>query len=267
MNRNGHISELPRLTVITSTLNCATSLRKTASSIREQTYRNIQWIVADGASIDNTIEVIIENSDIVSNWFSSPDSGIYDAWNKACNFITGEWTIFLGAGDTFQAPDTIENCCRKIHSISFDYDFAFGNIKIRGLNSCHTIINEGEFRPVWMDLNYSTPPHSAVFTRSSILQNCPFDARLKIIGDKKFMISKSNNKYYNLETNVTIMDGFGISHDMKNIPVIWKENILISRDGPRAPFFHVFKAYLINWRNIFLIKMLGFNLYSKWFRE
>jgi len=239
-------------------------LRKTASSIREQTYDNIQWIIADGASIDSTLDVINENIDIVSFWFSEPDAGIYDAWNKACNFIDGAWTIFLGAGDTFQTSDTLQDCCNKIMRIPLNYDFAFGNIKILGKHGCHEIVYEGEFCPVRLDLNYSTPAHSSTFTRSFVLKNNRFETRLKIIADSKFMITHSGGKYYNLKTNVTVMDGLGISHNVNNIPQIWKESLLIYKDSTRAPFLHIVKVYIVNYRNIFLLRLIGAKNYSRW---
>lgn len=256
-----------RLTIITSTLNCAAGLIKTANSIREQCYQNIQWIVADGLSTDGTIDVIRNNADIVNYWFSAPDSGIYDAWNKACVYIDGVWVIFLGAGDIFESKDTLLDCCNKLLTVPLGYNFAFGGIKIQGKDKCKNIIYSGEFHPVWMDLNYSTPPHSSVFTRSALLKHNSFDQRFSIIGDRKFMNLHSGGKYYNLEIFVTVMDEYGISHDINNIPVIWKENILISKMVLRAPFSHIIKAYLINYRNIFFLRLFGVRNYTRWFRR
>jgi glycosyltransferase involved in cell wall biosynthesis len=256
-----------RLTIITSTLNCSAGLIKTAYSIREQSYQNIQWIIADGLSKDGTIDVIRNNCDIVCNWFSAPDSGIYDAWNKACVHIDGSWVLFLGAGDTFESKDTLKDCCIKLLTVPLEYSFAFGGIKIQGKNKYRIIKHLGEFHPVWMDLNYSTPPHSSTFTRSAILKNNPFDSQFSIIGDRKFMNLHSGGKYYNLEMFVTIMDEFGISHDIKNIPVIWKENIMISKTVLRAPLSHMIKAYIINYRNVFFLRLFGVRNYTRWFRR
>jgi glycosyltransferase involved in cell wall biosynthesis len=242
-------------------------LVKTALSIREQTYKNIQWIIADGLSSDGTLDVVNENQDIVTKYFSTQDDGIYDAWNKACKFIDGDWTIFLGAGDTFQTPYTLDLCCSKILSVPDNYNFAFGNISVIGENKCYEITYEGEFISKWIDLNYSTPPHSSTFTRSSILKSNSFDIRFKIIGDRKFMVSHSAGKYFNLKTYVTVMDGFGISNDTKNIPLIWKENIMLSKSGYRAPMRHRVKAYIANYRNVFLVYFLGSDRYNKWIKK
>uniref|UniRef100_UPI0018EAE01E glycosyltransferase n=1 Tax=Aquitalea sp. ASV11 TaxID=2795103 RepID=UPI0018EAE01E len=110
-----------RITVITSTYNCAEALTKTAESIRCQSYKNIQWIIADGASTDATLSVIKQNSDIVSHWESEPDNGIYDAWNKACRHINGDWVIFIGAGDLFIDKDTVKRVAQTLVQLRNQY--------------------------------------------------------------------------------------------------------------------------------------------------
>ena len=99
-------SDFPLVTIITATFNAAAHLPKTIQSIRELTYKNIEWIIIDGGSTDHTVELIIKNEDVVDYWVSEPDVGIYDAWNKGVEKANGEWITFLGAGDTYK-PDSI----------------------------------------------------------------------------------------------------------------------------------------------------------------
>ena len=254
--------KINKITIITSTLNCDFALKKTAKSIRSQTFKNIQWIIVDGLSNDATLEVIKENLDIVSLWLSETDTGIYDAWNKACNYIEGDWTMFLGAGDVLESTDTLKNCYLQLLTVPNDYNFAYGGLKIENNNGFIQTLNSEDFKPRWIDLNYSTPSHSSTFTRSIILTNSPFDANLKIIGDKDFFLKHSNGKYYNIKIITTIMDRNGISHEIKNIPIIWKENKIISKRGPKVPFLHLLKAYLSNYKNIILLNILGSEKYK-----
>ena len=97
---------LPLVTIITATFNAAHELPRTIRSIRELTYKNIEWLVIDGNSSDNTIKLIHDNNDIISEWISEPDSGIYDAWNKGVSRAKGDWIAFLGAGDAYK-PEAI----------------------------------------------------------------------------------------------------------------------------------------------------------------
>jgi glycosyltransferase involved in cell wall biosynthesis len=248
---------LPKLTIITSTLNCADKLRKTALSIREQDYKAIEWIIADGASTDGTLDVIAENSDIVSAWFSERDTGIYGAWNSARKYVNGDWVMFLGAGDIFQEPGTLSEWSERITTVPANYNFAFGNLKISDGKNHQEIRFEGLFAPIWMDLNPSTPTHSSTFTRGSMIKAKPFDPSFKIIGDRMFMIQNSDGLYYNLEMGIVIMDAFGVSNNPANIPLIWKENIKISRSNKLAPPSHRLKAYIINYSRVIIIKTLG----------
>ena len=93
---------LPLITIITATYNAAQYLPRTIKSIREQTYENIEWIIIDGNSTDETIELIQQNEDVIDYWMSEPDAGIYDAWNKGISLARGDWVAFLGAGDSYK---------------------------------------------------------------------------------------------------------------------------------------------------------------------
>jgi glycosyltransferase involved in cell wall biosynthesis len=259
--------KFPKITIITSTLNCAAALKRTAKSIRNQVYKNIEWIIADGQSIDETVSVIQENSDIISFWLSETDNGIYEAWNKACKLINGEWVIFLGAGDTFESDLTLLNCAKTISKVPDEYNFVFGGLKIKKQEKYLEIYLNGNFIPIWMDLNLTTPSHSSTFCRSKILKTNHFDESFKIIADKKFMLSYSKNMYFNLQQFVTIMDEFGESHKISNIPVIWKENRILSKDGPNPPLMHVVKAFIINYKNLLLLYIMGTKNYEKWIKN
>jgi glycosyltransferase involved in cell wall biosynthesis len=96
----------PLITIITATHNAADHLLRTIKFIRDLTYDNIEWIIVDGASRDNTVELIRQNEDVIDYWISEPDAGIYDAWNKGVKLARGDWIAFLGAGDSYK-PDAI----------------------------------------------------------------------------------------------------------------------------------------------------------------
>ena len=88
-------------TIITTTFNCGSDLVATISSIKEQTYKNLQWIVLDGASTDGTLDLLQANIDLIGHFRSRFDDGIYASWNEAIPHIENKWVIFMGAGDTF----------------------------------------------------------------------------------------------------------------------------------------------------------------------
>ena len=97
----------PLFSIITITYNAATTLPATLRSVQEQSCRNYEYIVVDGASQDNTLS-LVEQCGLSVRLSSEPDKGLYDAMNKGMKMATGEYLIFLNAGDSFHAPDTLQ---------------------------------------------------------------------------------------------------------------------------------------------------------------
>lgn len=109
----------PLFSIITVTYNAAETLPATLASIKEQSCKLYEYIVMDGVSKDNTIE-LAKNANITNaRIISSPDKGLYDAMNKAIDIATGEYLIFLNAGDAFHSPDTLQ----KIADVVMNHDF------------------------------------------------------------------------------------------------------------------------------------------------
>ena len=109
----------PLFSIITVTFNAAETLPATLASIKEQSCKLYEYIVMDGVSKDNTMALAkaadIHNARIIS----SPDKGLYDAMNKAIDIATGEYLIFLNAGDSFHSPDTLQS----IADVIMKHDF------------------------------------------------------------------------------------------------------------------------------------------------
>lgn len=109
----------PLFSIITVTFNAAETLPATLASVKEQSCKLYEYIVMDGVSKDNTVELAkaagIHNARI----FSSPDKGLYDAMNKAIDEATGEYLIFLNAGDAFHSPDTLQTIADSIMKHDF----------------------------------------------------------------------------------------------------------------------------------------------------
>lgn len=104
-----------KISVITITYNAAACLQRTLDSVLSQTYPNIEHLIVDGASTDNTVvmaEQYKAKSDKTNNGHdiriqSEPDRGLYDAMNKGLERATGDYIIYMNAGDFFPSSDTI----------------------------------------------------------------------------------------------------------------------------------------------------------------
>lgn len=85
--------------MIVAVRNGAATLNRCLDSIREQSHSDIELIIMDAGSVDGTLDILKANSDVISYWESKKDRGIYHAWNKALQYVTGEWICFLGSDD------------------------------------------------------------------------------------------------------------------------------------------------------------------------
>ncbi len=113
-----------KLSIITINRNNAAGLRKTMESVFAQTYRDFEYIVVDGASTDESVEVIREYDSInhssvhplTFTWLSEPDTGIYNAMNKGIRMSKGEYSLLLNSGDCLAENDVVKSILPKLHT-------------------------------------------------------------------------------------------------------------------------------------------------------
>lgn len=90
------------------TYNAASVITPTLQSIAAQRYRNIEFLLIDGGSTDNTVEVARNSGVEIATLISERDKGLYDAMNKGIARATGDYLCFLNAGDSFHSPDVLQ---------------------------------------------------------------------------------------------------------------------------------------------------------------
>ena len=123
-----------KITIITVCFNAYKTITRTIESVLNQTYTNIEYIIIDGDSKDNSQEIIENYKDKLSYYISEPDKGIYDGMNKGINQATGDFVLFLNTDDTLYDKHIIENFVKVVNDKA---DVYYGN---------NLIINEyGEF--------------------------------------------------------------------------------------------------------------------------
>lgn len=103
----------PEITVITVCRNAASLLETTIQSVLQQTGVRLEYVIVDGASIDDTSQVLRRYAARVPTIVSEPDTGIYDAMNKGLSRAHGELICFLNAGDTFEAKTVCQQVCAR----------------------------------------------------------------------------------------------------------------------------------------------------------
>lgn len=174
----------PYISVITITYNCFEGLCKTFTSITSQTYKNIEYIVIDGESQDDTVNFLHANTDKISYWVSEKDGGIYDAMNKGTLAATGDWIIFMNSGDKFFAEDTL---AKVVEYIDDSIDVIYGGVEF--------IVNDryGERtyqrQPHNLSIIWREIPtcHQSVFVKRELQVKYPFNTSLTWCADHEFL--------------------------------------------------------------------------------
>lgn len=98
----------PLITIVTITYNAGETLPLTMESVAEQTFRDFEHLIVDGASTDDTITIARRMGRADLRLISEPDKGLYDAMNKGVKQAKGNYLIFLNSGDRFHDPDTLQ---------------------------------------------------------------------------------------------------------------------------------------------------------------
>ena len=98
----------PKFTIITVTYNAGKVLEKTIQSVISQSYRNVEYIIVDGKSKDNTLKIADLYKEWIHNLVSEPDKVLYDAMNKGIRLATGNYLCFLNAGDKLHDENTLQ---------------------------------------------------------------------------------------------------------------------------------------------------------------
>ena len=261
-----NFNEFPKISIITVCFNAANKLNKTIQSVIEQKYNNIEYIIIDGNSTDDTKNIIDSYREKVSIFVSEPDNGIYDAMNKGINYSTGDLIFFLNAGDYFISSNALAFC---INNFKLNQaDLFFGRIVWEDIISHNLVLSNHEFSKYEWDLKFSNFPHQATFYKRSLFQTIGlFDLSLKILADYEWNLKaiikyKTNFQYVDIVITLFINDG--ISNQTKFIQNVANEKLLIFERYLKPFWLSSFVEKKIKYLkpNIFFNKVIG-KLYKK----
>jgi glycosyltransferase involved in cell wall biosynthesis len=98
-----------KLSIVTINYNNACGLQKTIESVNNQTFKDVEYIIIDGCSRDESVEVIQKYREHLTYWVSEKDNGVYHAMNKGIKVAKGEYLLMLNSGDVFTSNDILEN--------------------------------------------------------------------------------------------------------------------------------------------------------------
>lgn len=200
---------IPKVSIITVTYNAGVMLEKTLDSIQKQQYGNKETIVVDGKSTDNSLAIIQHYADqgTVTQWSSEPDKGIYDAMNKGVNRCSGQWVIFMNAGDTFATDDVLH----QVFSNKWDAaDIVYGDV----VKDNHVKAAPAHYR-LYHRMLFC---HQCVFVRRQCLVDIPFDIHHRLSADYKFFIQQYQQgaRFQYINMPIAIFDTTGVSNSKRS---------------------------------------------------
>lgn len=226
--------------VITAVYNGAASIGRLAASVLEQRYPHVEWIVQDGGSTDGTLDRLRGCAgDARVRIASAPDSGVYDAWNRALERATGDWAIFLGADDAFASPQALVQCHRHLRLLPPEVELAFGALMLGSKGQADTLLNRTLASAYHAFLSDIGIPFPATFIRLPLLRRERFDPGFRIAGDFDFAARAVNGENLaRIPVIVSYMEKGGISQQKGNCTLLEERlRVLFHRVAPKARLF------------------------------
>lgn len=182
------MKERIKISVITVCFNAGNVIEETIRSVLKQTYHNLEYVIVDGGSGDETIDIIRRyGAEDAIRFISEPDDGIYDAMNKGSMLARGEYIQFLNAGDVLADETVIEKVAEQIEELGVD--IVYGNIIYRYPDKSTNIRVYGQFcSSLFYYLLGDCINHQAVFARRTCFLKYKFDLSYQICADREWMI-------------------------------------------------------------------------------
>ena len=196
----------PLISIITVTYNAQNSLPATLESIRRQTFTLFEHLIIDGASSDDTVRIAQEAAVPNTRILSERDRGLYDAMNKGLGLASGDYVLFLNAGDSLHSPDTLQKVADAI--LANDYPgIVYGQTDIVGPDR-RKIADRHFLAPENLTLqsfsNGMTVCHQAFYALRKITSN--YLTNLKFSADYEWCIRCLQRSHRNVYVGDTVAD-------------------------------------------------------------
>jgi len=191
-----------KISIITVVYNNEDKIEATINSIINQSFTNYEYIIIDGNSTDDTIKIISKYKDKINKFISEPDNGIYDAMNKGIKLCSGEWVIFMNAGDVFKNKDTLS----KIFSekIPQNINFIYSDFQVKN-NGCIKTFRSSFSKGILL--------HQSIIYRTKMHNKYGFYYVTKkyIVSDYIFFMQFKENEIQKTPYIISINDEAGVS--------------------------------------------------------
>ena len=236
-----------KISIITATYNSEKTIRHTIESVLMQTHKDIEYIIVDGASKDNTLSIVKEYVHKFGDklkFVSEKDKGLYDAMNKGIDMSTGDIIGILNSDDFYTTTTILERVNNELQNP--EIDAVYGDVHYvneNNLHKCTRYYSSKPFSRGIMRMGFM-PAHPSFYCRRKCYEEAGrFDLSYKVAADFELLlrilyINKARTKYMN--TDFVTMRAGGVS----NSGIQSHKNIM--RDHYKALKAHkIFASYII----------------------
>jgi glycosyltransferase involved in cell wall biosynthesis len=236
-----------KISIITVNLNNAYGLSITIESVRCQTNTNYEFIIIDGNSTDNSIEIIESNKDIIHYFISESDKGIFDAMNKGLDVATGDFVIFLNSGDSFYGKNIIDYVINNITSLDKVY---FGCAKVYYNDNTFYLFPNLDItsNELVQFLNYYKPNHQTMFFPKKFYMKNKYNLQYKNASDEDYKIkafAECGYYFFNIIVTSFFLGGTSFPKTIKKVKELIYEQIIIHRKYENYPIF-LYARFCVN---------------------
>jgi glycosyltransferase involved in cell wall biosynthesis len=220
-----------KVSIVTVTYNCKTIIKETLENILQQDYCNKEVLIIDGNSTDGTLDVLNRITNKLDYFSSEPDKGIFDAMNKSLNHVTGDYVIFMNAGDRFVNNHIVSDI---FNNYSGDDDLIYGDIYVQNdlgyiLKKANAIYTHPHsIRDlVFYAQGFS---HQSLFTKVEMLKKIRFNTTFQLGADYYTtwrIYEEGNHKIKYINKPISIFDDVhgGASHNRHSFQIVLAERL------------------------------------------
>ena len=228
-----------KVTIITSCYNREQTIRGCIESVLSQDYPDIEYIVVDGASKDNSLSIINEYKDKISKIISEPDHGMYEAINKGIRVATGDVIGLVHSDDCLFSNQTVSRIVQRFEETHADFLYGDG-LFVNPENTDKVVRNwiGGTYR-LWKVRHGWLPLHPTCYIRREVMERKGlYNESYKIAADSDFLfrylLGGELSVTYLKEYIVRMRMG-GLSTDSARRKQMWKEDIRLYQSHGMNP--------------------------------
>lgn len=233
-----------KISIITVVFNNENTIREAIESVLGQTYKNIEYVIIDGGSIDNTVNFINAYKDQLGYFVSEKDSGLYEAMNKGIRACTGDVIGILNSDDLYEDLNVIARVMEEFTKDS-ELDILYGDLVYVKSDNTNKIVRNWKSKSYYNTFfeHANVPPHPSLFVKSKVYKETGlFDLRYKLAADYELMLRMFKNhnfksKYIN-SLIIKMRLGGATNQSFSNVIAQNKEILKAwENNGLKAPFY------------------------------